>query len=104
MKRETRKYQRSLIFSKCGKTIEEELTYDKFVECLKSNFEFFFIYKDKTIDIAYHIENDVKIYEFNINGNESDAQNFEFQSVEELLKNAKIEKKTLFEIWDELKT
>ena len=102
MKKVDRKFKRSLIFSQCGKTIEEQLTYEKFVDCLKRNFEFFFTYNNKTIDVAYHFINDEKIYELNINGYESEALYFEFKSAEELLTNAKIEGKTLFEIWDEL--
>lgn len=104
MKKEDRKFKRSLIFSQCGKTIEEELTYEKFVDCLKRNFEFFFTYKKNTIDISHHCENGIKIYEFNINGYESDAQCSIFESVEALLKNARIEEKTLSEIWEELET
>lgn len=104
MKKEDRKFKRSLIYSQRGKTIEEELTYDKFSDCLKKNFEFFFIYKNNTIDISYHFESGIKIYEFNVNGNEKFPQYSEFKSVEDLLKNAKIEEKTLSEIWEELET
>ena len=104
MKKVDRKFKRSLIFTQCGKTIEEELTYKKFADCLKKDFEFFFSYRNKTIDIAYHFESGEKIYEFNINGYEGDAHYAQFKSVEELLSNAKIEGKTLLEIWEELET
>lgn len=102
MNKKDRRFKKSLIYSQCGKTVEEELTYDKFVECLKSNFEFFLTYKNYTIDIAYHFENDVKIYECSVNGYGINAQYAEFESIDELLENFKLEEKLLFEIWDDL--
>lgn len=95
-----RKWKRSLIYIQCGKKIEEELTYEKFVKTIDN--EYWFKYKDKTIDIAFHHEQDKKIYELNINGYEKDAMRYEFNSPEELLENGRVDGKTLKDIWEDL--
>jgi len=72
-----------------------------FVECLKSVWEFCFYYEDKTIDVAFHHENGVKVYEINISG-EQPPQHLTFYTVEELISCKVFDNKSLYDIWDEL--
>lgn len=95
-----RKWKRSLIYSSWRKRIEEELTYEKFVENIDN--EFSFRYKNITLDIAFHYEGKKKVYELNLNGYEENATHGYFNSADELLKNARIEGKSIKEIWNEL--
>lgn len=80
--------------------IFSELTYDYFVSHLGD--EWHFTYNNIPIDIACHGQGDSIIYELNINGyNEEKAIRYEFNSSTDLL-SAKIEGKTLKELWDNL--
>ena len=78
------KKKKFLRYTQCFKRYEKELTWDLFVECLKSIWEFCFYYGDKTIDIAFHYENGVKVYEINISS-EQPTQHLTFYTVEELI-------------------
>ena len=81
--------------------IFEELTYEFFSQHI--GYEGFFYYGNQTIDIACHGSFDNVVYELNINGDDEDkAIRYEFNSPEELLKNGKIDGKTLKEIWEDL--
>lgn len=82
------------------KPIYEELTYEYFSNHLDD--EYYFRYKELTIDIAFHYKNSKKIYELNINGYDEDATHYSFDSAHELLLNGKVEGKTIIEIWEEL--
>lgn len=95
-------FKKTIVYTYLGKRIEEELTYEKFIELLNGNGEFFFNYGDITIDFAYHHEKNNKIWEVNINGYESDAEHQYYNSVAELESNTRICGKTIAEIWDEL--
>lgn len=80
--------------------IFSELTYDYFVSHLAD--EWHFTYNKIPIDIACHGQGDSIIYELNINGyNEEKAIRCEFNSSTALL-SAKIEGKTLKELWNNL--
>lgn len=95
-----RKWKRSLIYSVSGKKVETELTYDYF--SLHLDHEWWFRFRDHTIDIATHYDGK-KVYELNIDGYDEDcAVRFEFDSPQELLACAKIDGKTLKEIWEDL--
>lgn len=94
-----RKYKRSLIYTQCGKIIEEELTYEKFLSTI--DYEHCFVYKDKTIDIAFHYEGSKQIWELNINS-DTYKEYLTFNSPQELIENARIDGKSIREIWDEL--
>ncbi len=62
-----------------------KLAFDRFVEGLCGNSEYFFTYGGYTIDIAFHFENTAKLYEVNIGGYDSDARHLRFSSVPALL-------------------
>lgn len=85
---------------KLKQPIMQELTYDFFADNL--GWEWFFKFKDKTIDIAWHEENGKVVYELNINGYDEDARRYEFNSAEKLLEKGQIDGKTIKEIWNEL--
>lgn len=99
MKEKKRKYKRSLIYTQGGKTIEEELTYEKFLSTI--SYEYCFTYKNKTIDIAFHYEYSKQVWELNINC-DGKTESYLFYSSEELINKAKIDGKSIREIWDEL--
>lgn len=84
---------------KLKKPIFEELTYEKFVENIDN--ELSFIYKNINIDIAFHYEGKKKVYELNLNDYEKTTHQY-FNSADELLMNARIEGKSIKEIWNEL--
>lgn len=99
-----KKWKRSLVYVQCGKRHEEELTYERFRQCLHDNMEFFFMFNDITIDIAMHSNNGIMVYELNINGDTNDAKRFCFSSVDQLLAYAIIDGMTLKDLWQELRT
>lgn len=101
-KEDKRKWKKSEIYVQCGKVVEKELTYERFLEGINGIMEYFFNYKDMTIDIAFHYEQNRKIYELNINGYTDNAERYQFNSCEELLECRVIEGKTLSEIWPDL--
>lgn len=75
--------------------IYEQLTYQFFSEHV--DHEYWFKYKNQTIDIA-NFEKDGKIiYHISIDG-----QHQEFNSPEELLVNGRIDGKTIKDIWEDL--
>lgn len=77
-----------------------ELTYDYFVNNL--DMEWYFIYKGMSIDVATHGSKDKPIYELTLNGyDENKAVRYEFTSSRALLE-AKIDGKTIKEIWEDL--
>ena len=97
-----KKYNKSIVYTRLGKRIEEELTYDKFIEGLNKYMEFSFYYEDKTIDFAYHYENNHNVWELNINGYEEDAEHQLFASVSDLISAARICGMTIEQIWNDL--
>lgn len=97
----TRKYKRSIIYTKLFKTYEEELTYERFVKELYSrNYECEFRYKNLYIDVAYHLCNKNIVYELNISDASSTILLLEFNSIEELLNTRAVEGKTIKELWE----
>jgi len=99
-----KKWKRSLVYVQRGKRYEEELTYERFVQCLHDNLEFFFMFNDTIIDIATHSDNGIMVYELNINGYTNDAKRFCFNSVNQLLEYAIIGGMTLKDLWQDLRT
>lgn len=97
-----RKYKRSIIYTQRGIRREEELTFERFIEGLYGCGEYFFYYRDKVIDIAFHFEAGKKIYELNINGYTDDAERYEFDTVDELINFKAFDNKSLTDIWEEL--
>lgn len=77
-------------------------TFDRFVEGLYGNSEYFFTYGGHTIDIAFHFENTAKVYEVNIDGYGSDARHLCFSSVPALLEARVMDGKTIQELWADL--
>lgn len=77
-------------------------TFDRFVEGLYGNSEYFFTYGGHTIDIAFHFENTAKVYEVNIDGYDSDARHLRFSSVPALLEAKILDGKTIQELWADL--
>lgn len=63
--------------------------------------EFCFYFNNITIDIAFHYENKIKVYELNIFSGEK-ITNLVFNSVDELTSFKAFNNKTLYDIWDEL--
>lgn len=99
--KKTRQWKRSLIYTQQFKIIEKELTWELFIESLNEYFEFCFYYQNLNIDIAFHYENQKKIYELNI----SDGNNHKclcFDSIDELVSYKEFNNKSLFDIWEEL--
>ncbi len=95
------KWKKTLRYTQCLKKVERELTWDLFVKGLSECMEFFFYYKDLTIDIAFHYENQERIYELNI----SDDKHLNcllFKTVDELVSYKAFDNKSLFDIWEEL--
>lgn len=86
---------------KLKKPIFEELTYEFFAEHL--DWEWFFTYKDKSINIAWHKDGDKVIYELNIKNYDKNVMCYEFDTPKDLLENGKIDDKTIKEIWIDLK-
>lgn len=79
-----------------------KLVFDRFVEGLCGNSEYFFTYGGHTIDIAFHFENTAKLYEVNIDGYDSDARHLRFSSVPALLEAKILDGKTIQELWADL--
>lgn len=102
MQKLERKWKRSLIYTQQFKTYEKELTWDLFIKTLNEAMEYQFLYKDLSIDIAFHFEGPKKVYELNING-DNKSQFLYFDTVDELVNYKAFEEKSLFDIWDELK-
>ena len=94
------RFKKTLRYTQCFKVIEEELTWDKFIKLLNEHMEFWFYYEKETIDIAFHFENEKKIYELNING--ENPRYYTFDTVNELVYFKAFDNKSLYEIWDEL--
>lgn len=78
------------------------MTFDRFVEGLCGNSEYFFTYKGHTIDIAFHFENTAKVYAVNIDGYGPDARHLYFSSVPALLEAGILDGKTIQELWENL--
>ena len=99
-----RKYSKSIIYFQHGKQVEEELTYQKFVNELSLHLlEFTFKYKEIYLDIAYHVDNKNLIYELNMYNVNNDCNTYlHFTNPAELLNACVIEGKTIKEIWDYL--
>lgn len=96
-----RQWNRSLIYTHRFKVIEKELTWDLFIKCLNECFEFCFYYQNLTIDIAFHYENQKKIYELNISDGK-EQKYLCFNSIDELVSYKEFNNKSLFDIWEEL--
>ena len=79
-----------------------KMAFDRFVEGLCGNSEYFFTYGGHTIDIAFHFENTAKLYEVNIDGYGSDARHLCFSSVPALLAANILDGKTIQELWADL--
>lgn len=77
-------------------------TFDRFVEGLNGNSEYFFTCKGLTIDIAFHFEDTAKVYEVNIDGYDSDARHLRFSSIHALLEAKILDGKTIQELWEDL--
>ena len=101
MKLVKKKYKKSYVYTKGFKVYEVELTWDFFVKCLNDFMECFFYYKNEIIDIAFHFENDKKIYELNITS-ETNPRHFTFDTVEELINFKTFDNKSICDIWDDL--
>lgn len=97
-----RKWRKSLIFYQQGTIIEEELTFDKFINGLQSESEYFFVYDGTSIDIAFHYEKHKKIFELNINGYCDNAERYSFATIDELIHSKLIDGKSIIEVWDKL--
>lgn len=82
--------------------VDTNLAFDRFVEGLCGNSEYFFTYGGHTIDIAFHFENTAKVYEVNIDGYGSDARHLCFSSVPALLEANILDGKTIQELWADL--
>ncbi len=95
------KKKKTLKYTKCFKVYEEELTWNLFVKYLSEYMEFCFYWKNITIDIAFHYENKIRVYELNISSGEK-IINFSFNSVDELTSFKAFNNKSLYDIWDEL--
>ena len=98
---EKQKKKKILKYTKCLKVYEKELTWELFTKYLNDNMEFCFYFNDITIDIAFHYENKIKVYELNISSGE-EITNLVFNSVDELTSFKAFNNKTLYDIWDEL--
>lgn len=98
---EKQKMKKILKYAKCFKVYEKELTWDLFVQYLNENMEFCFYYNNITIDIAFHCENEIKVYELNISTGEN-ITSLKFNSVDELTSFKVFNNKSLCDIWDEL--
>lgn len=86
------------------RNFEEEPTFEKFVSGLKNGLEYFFTYKDHTIDVAFHLEGSKVVYEVNIDGYGNEDQHYEFFSIEDLVDCIILEGKSLRELWLDLET
>ncbi len=95
------KKKKILKYTKCFKVYEKELTWELFTKYLNENMEFYFYFNNITIDIAFHYENKIKVYELNIFSGEK-ITNLVFNSVDELTSFKAFNNKTLYDIWDEL--
>ena len=98
---EKQKKKKTLKYTKCFKVYEKELTWELFTKYLNDNMEFCFYFNNITIDIAFHYENKIKVYELNISSGEK-ITNLVFNSVDELTSFKAFNNKTLYDIWDEL--
>lgn len=98
------KWKRSFQYSQVGQLIEEELTFDKFIVGLSNGMEYFFTYKEHTIDVAFHFDKSQKIYEVNIDGYTNSPRYCYFHSIEELISCVILENKSLRELWPDLET
>ena len=94
--------KKTYVYTMKFQRVEEELTFEKFVDGLYNAQEYFFRYGDMSIDVAFHFSKGNKIYELNINGYQDDAKRYEFSSVEELLSAKVVDGKSIKDIWDEL--
>lgn len=104
MDKKRRKWKRSFQCSQLGQTIKEELTFDKFIAGLSNGMEYFFTYKEHTIDVAFHFEDSQKIYEINVDGYSNSPMYYYFHSIEELISCDILENKNLHELWFDLET
>ncbi len=92
------KKRKKFRYTQCFKNYEIDLTWEFFINGLKENLEFCFYYKDLVIDIAFHYENEKKIYELNI----SNGNNFEFETIDELVNSKGFDGKSIYDIWEQL--
>lgn len=82
---------------------EYKMNYEEFKErYIKNHEEFYFKYKNTDIDIVYDVSEDKKELFCVILTRLSKRQEFVFSSPEEMLRNFKVDEKTLEEIWDAL--
>ena len=98
---EKQKKKKILKYAKCFKVYEKELTWELFTKYLNDNMEFCFYFNDITINIAFHYENKIKVYELNISTGEN-ITSLKFNSVDELTSFKVFNNKSLCDIWDEL--
>ena len=96
-----KKYKKTRKYMRCFKMYEEELTWEMFITGLNGPMEYFFYYKDELIDIAFHYEDDKKIYELNITSEEN-PRCFTFDTVDELVNYKTFDDKSIVDIWEEL--
>ena len=97
-------WKRFFTYTKKGQVIEEELTFDKFINGLENGLEYYFTYRDHCIDVAYHFDGSDKIYEVNLDGYGDHPRYYSFKSVNDLITFAILEEKTIQELWDDLET
>ena len=102
MKKLERKWKRSLIYTQQFKSYEKELTWDLFIKSLNEAMEYQFLYRDLSIDIAFHFEGAKKVYELNINGSDDYSCYLYFDTVDELVNCKAFDDKSLFDIWEEI--
>ena len=93
--------KKTLKYTKLFKVYEKELTWDLFIKYLNDNMEFCFYYNNITINIAFHYESEIKVYELNISTGEN-ITSLKFNSVDELTSFKAFNNKSLCDIWDEL--
>ena len=98
---EAQKKKKTLKYVRCFKVYEEELTWDLFIKYLNEHIEFCFYFENKTIDIAFHYENNVKVYELNITEGENRI-NLLFNKIDELISFKAFNNKSLYDIWEKL--
>lgn len=82
--------------------LDTKTAFNRFLDGVNGNSEYFFAYNGHTIDIAFHFENTAKVYEVNIDGYGSDARHLCFSSVHALLEARVLDGKTIQELWDDL--
>lgn len=96
-----KKWKKTFSYIKCLKNYEIELTWDLFIKGLNENLEYCFYYENLVIDIAFHYEDERKIYEINISNGDLHTH-FSFNTVDELVYCKLINNKSIYDIWDEL--